>query len=162
MASGGFLQIRYHTHQCGPPFLSVQSICVVMCSLAYNVPQSLVVIYWLSGLWPLGLIYPNIQTQILNSVKSSETHGDGVSSWYTGGIICRCGVCMAHLECPSDSAITDSSVQGTKSLCCHVPGGGMRARAPKSCTSVSPSGFLATDSKSPKFTAHNGFFMRHD
>ena len=36
---------------------SVLSCVAVLC----NVPQCLVVIHWLSGLWALGLIYPNIQ-----------------------------------------------------------------------------------------------------
>ena len=45
---------------------------------AYSVPQCLMVIYWLSGLWPYRLEYPNVHPQISKSVKSKETRADGV------------------------------------------------------------------------------------
>ena len=88
-----------------------------------------------------------------------------MSSWYKGGMIHRSGV--VNIPCgvpigvpPSDSAIAISGVQGTQSLCSRVPGGGMGARVPKICTSVLPSGSLATDSKSTEFTVHNGLLIQ--
>ena len=63
MVSGGFLPIRYHTHQCGPPFQISSLLHSASVSNTYNAPQCLLVIYWLHG-WALASwaeVLPNIQ-----------------------------------------------------------------------------------------------------
>ena len=129
------------------------------------VPQCLKVIYWLIGLWPLGLKYPNIQIHISNSVKSKESPSDGVSMWYTGGMSCRSGVAIGDCGVPtgvppSDKTTTDSGVQGTTSLCSRVSGGGVRLRVPKICTSDESSGSLTPVSNNSALTVHSGLRMR--
>ena len=52
LVSGGFLSIRYHTHQCGPPLQFSPQLQSVSVSNKYNAPQCLLVIYWLYG-WAL-------------------------------------------------------------------------------------------------------------